>query len=409
MAGKGGLRISQAHSAFEGLLWAIIGQQINFTFACILKSRLAKFAGAPMPEAGGLHAAGLYAPPTPAALAALEPKDLLPLQFSRQKSDYLISAARSSPPGSSTSKRSAQMSATRAERTLLELRGLGPWSVNYVMMRALGFADCVPLGDTGVTSGLQSLFKLEERPDIDATRRLMAVFSPWRSLATRPHLAIRKPQYRSNDEARKNDPALREPNDENHLVRSHVALRASDFVILSDFVIRASSFYNPMKHTYNTFPTPLGDFSIVLDEKGAVTATAFGGIATLKSWQPALQATRDPSALREAREQMLAYFAGKLRKFTLPLAPAGTEFQLNVWAALRRIPYGATRSYGEIAEELGNPKASRAVGRANGTNPICVIVPCHRVIGADGSLTGFAYGEELKRLLLEHEGALLKI
>ena len=164
-----------------------------------------------------------------------------------------------------------------------------------------------------------------------------------------------------------------------------------------------------MNHTYDTFPTPLGDFSIVLDENGAVTATAFGGLSALKEWDPRLEAARDPAALREAREQMLAYFAGKLRKFTLPLAPEGTDFQHSVWSALQRIPYGATRSYGEIAEELGNPKASRAVGRANGTNPICVIVPCHRVIGSDGSLTGFAYGEELKRLLLEHEGALLKI
>jgi len=76
------------------------------------------------------------------------------------------------------------MSATRAERTLLEIRGLGPWSVNYLMMRALGFPDCVPLGDTGVTSGLQAALKLDERPDVDATRRLMSVFSPYRSLAT---------------------------------------------------------------------------------------------------------------------------------------------------------------------------------------------------------------------------------
>ena len=178
--GKGGLRISQAHSAFEGLLWAIIGQQINFTFACILKSRLAKFAGTQMEN--GLYS--LYAPPTPAAIAALDPKDLLPLQFSRQKSDYLISAARLIAGGKLDIESLRAISATRAERTLLELRGLGPWSVNYVMMRALGFADCVPLGDTGVTSGLQALLKLEERPDIDATRRLMAVFSPWRSLAT---------------------------------------------------------------------------------------------------------------------------------------------------------------------------------------------------------------------------------
>ncbi|HWB60345.1 MAG TPA: methylated-DNA--[protein]-cysteine S-methyltransferase [Chthoniobacteraceae bacterium] len=164
-----------------------------------------------------------------------------------------------------------------------------------------------------------------------------------------------------------------------------------------------------MKYLHDTFPTPFGDFSIVLDENGAIAANAFGNFAVLKKWDPELQATRDPSALREAREQMLAYFSGDLRKFTLPLAPKGTAFQQRVWSALRHIPYGATRSYGEIAAEIGNPKASRAVGAANGSNPICVIVPCHRVIGSDGSLTGFAYGEKLKRRLLELEGALLRI
>ena len=163
-----------------------------------------------------------------------------------------------------------------------------------------------------------------------------------------------------------------------------------------------------MKYIYDTFPTPAGGFSIALDENGAVAATAFGGLSRLKTRQKNFRPVRDPSALREAREEVLAYFAGGLRKFKLPLAPEGTPFQKKVWAALRRIPYGKTRSYGEIAAELGNPGASRAVGRANGSNPICLIVPCHRVIGADGSLTGFAFGEAIKRRLLEHEGAAFK-
>ena len=177
VTGRPGMRISQAHSVFEGLLWAIIGQQINFTFTCMLKSRLVKLAGTRMPG-------DLYAPPAPAAVAALEPGDLLPLQFSRQKAGCIIATARLVAEGRLDLEALRTMSATRAERTLLAVRGLGPWSVNYIMMRALGFSDCVPLGDTGVTSGLQSLLKLEERPDIDATRRLMAVFSPCRSLAT---------------------------------------------------------------------------------------------------------------------------------------------------------------------------------------------------------------------------------
>lgn len=177
VAGRPELRIAQTPSVFDGLLWSIIGQQINFPFACQLKRRLIERAGTPL-------ANGLYAPPTPADVAELEPADLLPLKFSRQKADYVIATARLVAAGTLDLAALRAMSATRAERTLLEIRGLGPWSVNYLMMRALGFADCVPLGDTGVTSGLLDLLRLEERPDIDATRRLMAMFSPHRSLAT---------------------------------------------------------------------------------------------------------------------------------------------------------------------------------------------------------------------------------
>ena len=177
IAGRPELRISQTPSVFDGLLWSIIGQQINFAFACLLKRRLVERASAPLAD-------GLHAPPTPAAVAALEPADLLALQFSRQKSDYVIQTARLVASGRLDLAALRTMSATRAERTLLAVRGLGPWSVNYLMMRALGFPDCVPYGDTGVTSGLHALLHLDERPDIDATRRLMPMFSPYRSLAT---------------------------------------------------------------------------------------------------------------------------------------------------------------------------------------------------------------------------------
>jgi AraC family transcriptional regulator of adaptative response / DNA-3-methyladenine glycosylase II len=175
--GRPELRISQTPSVFDGLLWAIIGQQINLPFACLLKRRLIEKTGTPMQD-------GLFAPPTPAAIAALDPAELLPLQFSRQKADYVVFTARLIAEGKLDLEALRHMSATRAERTLLAIRGLGPWSVNYLMMRSLGFPDCVPLGDTGVTSGLLALYSLEERPDVDATRRLMAPFSPYRSLAT---------------------------------------------------------------------------------------------------------------------------------------------------------------------------------------------------------------------------------
>ena len=175
--GRPQLRVFQTPTLFDGLLWAIVGQQINLQFACRLRGRL-------MEKRGVRAANGLYVPPTPQAVAALEPRDLLSLQYSRQKADYLLGLSRTIAEGKLDLEALRAMSATRAERTLLALRGFGPWSVNYVMMRSLGFADCLPLGDTGVTSGLVSLFRLKQRPNVGATRRLMARFSPYRSLAT---------------------------------------------------------------------------------------------------------------------------------------------------------------------------------------------------------------------------------
>lgn len=107
--------------------------------------------------------------------------------------------------------------------------------------------------------------------------------------------------------------------------------------------------------------------------------------------------------IAKARKQLDAYFAGKLKAFDLPLAPQGTDFQQRVWKALLKIPYGATRSYGQQALAIGSPKAVRAVGLANGRNPIAIIIPCHRVIGANGSLTGYGGGMARKQLLLDLE------
>jgi len=158
-----------------------------------------------------------------------------------------------------------------------------------------------------------------------------------------------------------------------------------------------------MRQFYDTFATSVGDFSIAVDANGSVIATAFGGLAELRERFAADEVVRDPGRLAAARREVTEYFAGKRESFTLKLAPSGTPFQQGVWAALQRIPFGETRSYGQLAAQLGNPGASRAVGRANATNPIALIVPCHRVIGSDGSLTGFAFGEDIKRQLLAHE------
>jgi methylated-DNA-[protein]-cysteine S-methyltransferase len=110
-----------------------------------------------------------------------------------------------------------------------------------------------------------------------------------------------------------------------------------------------------------------------------------------------------------AREQLAEYFAGERREFTLPLALEGTPFRQRVWDALHTIPYGETRSYGQIARQIGRPDRARAVGTANGSNPVSIVVPCHRVIGADGSLTGYGGGLDRKRHLLDLEAGVLSL
>jgi methylated-DNA-[protein]-cysteine S-methyltransferase len=151
---------------------------------------------------------------------------------------------------------------------------------------------------------------------------------------------------------------------------------------------------------YETFDSPIGDLLAVGDGE-ALTGLYMqdGGrpVTVPGSWEHA----EEPFG--ELREQLREYFNGARREFELSLAPRGTEFQLGVWDALREIPYGETESYGELAARIGRPGSARAVGAANGQNPIAVVVPCHRVIGASGSLTGYAGGLERKRLLLDLE------
>ena len=158
-----------------------------------------------------------------------------------------------------------------------------------------------------------------------------------------------------------------------------------------------------MSIAYTHIDSPVGPLLLAADEHGlrGIRFARRGRAA-----RPEAGWREDRGPLRETMRQLERYFAGQLREFDLPLAPAGTPFQLEVWQALRRIPYGRTISYGELARRVGRPAASRAVGAANGCNPLPIVVPCHRVIGADGSLTGFGGGIEVKRALLELEGAL---
>ena len=142
-------------------------------------------------------------------------------------------------------------------------------------------------------------------------------------------------------------------------------------------------------------PTPVGTLCVCSDGE-AVTGIRFGAGET----------NGGCPVTGQARQQLTEYFAGQRREFDLPLAPAGTDFQRRVWELLREIPFGETVTYGDLARRLGNPRAARAVGMACNRNPIAIVVPCHRVVGSTGSLTGYAGGLDAKAFLLKLEGAL---
>jgi methylated-DNA-[protein]-cysteine S-methyltransferase len=154
---------------------------------------------------------------------------------------------------------------------------------------------------------------------------------------------------------------------------------------------------------FSIYDSPLGRLVLSGDED------ALTGVRFSDRGAPPAGGRRDDARFSEERRQLGDYFAGRLTTFELALKLEGNPFELRVWEALRTIPYGTTTTYGELAARLGAPDASRAVGAANGRNPIPIVVPCHRVIGARGKLTGYGGGLHRKRALLAHEGALLPV
>jgi 3-methyladenine DNA glycosylase/8-oxoguanine DNA glycosylase len=173
--GREGLRVLLTLDPFEALVWAILGQQVNLAFAYALRRDLIRRAGVPA-------AGGLVAHPDPSRVAALSVKELQGLRFSQRKAEYMLHAAEAVASGAL--RLEGRASADEVARDLMALRGCGPWTAQYVLMRGLGFLDCVPVGDAGLTLALQRWFQLETRPDGPETQRLMAAFAPHRSLAT---------------------------------------------------------------------------------------------------------------------------------------------------------------------------------------------------------------------------------
>ena len=151
-----------------------------------------------------------------------------------------------------------------------------------------------------------------------------------------------------------------------------------------------------------TMASPVGELTLVASERG-LRAVLWAEERAGRVPLPDRRSDPAHAILAEAVRQLGEYFEGRLRDFTLPLDPMGTDFQKSVWTALNAIPYGETRSYAALAAAIGRPGASRAVGAANGRNPLSIVTPCHRVIGANGTLTGFAGGLAVKQWLLAHE------
>lgn len=153
---------------------------------------------------------------------------------------------------------------------------------------------------------------------------------------------------------------------------------------------------------YSYYDSPVGSLLLAGDGSRLELISFSTGRATRL---PSADWMRRNDAFKPVKQQLAAYFAGELLEFTLALSPKGTDFQLAVWTALGNIPYGETCSYGDIANRIGKPEASRAVGAANGQNPLPIVIPCHRVIGSNGALVGFGGGLDCKQFLLRHEQA----
>jgi O-6-methylguanine DNA methyltransferase len=152
---------------------------------------------------------------------------------------------------------------------------------------------------------------------------------------------------------------------------------------------------------WDLVPSPFRSLCVAVDGDGRLVEIRFDGRRP--------EGRRDAKRCKEAAEQLGEYFAGRRREFDLELAPVGTDFQLRVWRALRDIPFGAVRNYGDVARAIGQPKATRAVGQANGRNPLPIVIPCHRVLASDGTIGGFSAGLDIKHRLLALEGVELDL
>ena len=353
-----GRRVPGAADGFELAVRAVIGQQVSVPGARTVAGRLVEAAGEPLPVAVG-SVTHLF--PTPAALVELAERDpgAFPMPSGRRRA--LVALARAVDDGSVVIDPGAHPGELR--RSLVALPGIGPWTAEYVAMRALRDPDAFMPTDLGIRRAAVALGLPDDPAHLSA---LTEHWRPWRSYAM-AHLW---------------------------------SLPAASTAQLAHPTNERTCRMTTTSTLTTTMPldTPIG--RLVLEGDGDVL---------IGVWLPGERrhGRRDsddvPPVLKEAATQLEEYFAGERTDFDLPMELDGTPFQREVWAELARIPYGETISYGELARRVGRPRGPRAVGQANGRNPIPIIVPCHRVLASNG-IGGYGGGLKVKRALLALEG-----
>jgi AraC family transcriptional regulator, regulatory protein of adaptative response / DNA-3-methyladenine glycosylase II len=370
VAASPGRRAPGAVDGLELAIRAIAGQQVSVASATRVVGRIAEHLGTPlaMPAGPVTH---LF---PDAATLADAPDDALPVPKARRATIRAISAAIAE----GTLDLGFGADREEARVRLQQIPGIGPWTAGYISLRALGDPDVLLTGDLGVRKAATRL-GLPGDPAALAAHGIR--WAPWRSYATH-HLwaSLGAPE----------PPAL-------------PASSASPIVRVPHRPgIRG---VHPMT-VYTQHPSPIGNLLLVGEPDG--DGVALRGLYMEEHRHgPAVDPAwvADDAPFAEVERQLDEYFAAGRREFDLELAPRGTAFQLAVWDQLRLIPAGETTTYGELARRVGRPAASRAVGAAVGRNPISIIVPCHRVVGSGGALTGYAGGLDRKRTLLALEQA----
>ncbi len=348
-----GKRVPGAFHGFEMGLRAILGQQVTVKAATTIAGRMVEAFCEPIATP---HPELNYLTPSPAKIAKAKVEDLASRGIVRARCRSIIALAQAHVSGELSLDSGIHHNPVATIERLAEIPGIGPWTAHYIAMRALSWPDAFPKEDIAILNRLGGISAKQ-------AEQMSQAWRPWRSYAVL-HLWDHRPELEVLKETR-------------------------------------------MNYFYKTMKSPVGELKLVASDKG-LAAILWEKDNPRRVPLSSVSEDKNHSVLLETERQLNDYFSGKRKSFSLDLDFKGTEFQKSVWSALLTIPFGETRSYGQIAKQINKSKAVRAVGAANGKNPISIIAPCHRVIGSNGKLTGFAGGLKAKEFLLtlEHGAAI---